>query len=91
MVGWKEILKKALSEYNRYRAPEAIAKLKNSSKDKFVIEFVGSYCHTCGFYDYFEDLQIILEDLGLRTKISSIIDRVFDAEVEFLVIGEIKR
>ncbi len=87
MSDWKRLVDKGIEEYNRYRSPEAIARLKKISSDKFTVEFIGTYCHTCGFYDYFEDLLYILDDLGLKTKISKIVDKTDDAEVEFQVIG----
>ncbi len=86
MDSWKNVVEKGITEYNRYRSPEAVARLKKASDNMFVVEFRGTYCHTCGFYDYFEDLIYILDDLGLKTRISKIIEEVDGAEVEFRVI-----
>ena len=41
--------------YNRYRSPEATAKLLKLEKDGFTIEFEGSFCQSCGVQDFFED------------------------------------
>ncbi|MBS7657972.1 MAG: hypothetical protein QW476_03530 [Candidatus Bathyarchaeia archaeon] len=52
----KEIIEKAVEIYNRYRSPEATAKLVEILTNQFTIEFKGSFCQSCGVYDYFEDL-----------------------------------
>jgi len=36
------------------------------------VKFIGSFCHTCGFYDYFDDFIIVLEELGLIAKVREI-------------------
>lgn len=43
--------------YNRYRSPEATAKLLKLEKDGFAIEFEGSFCQSCG-------VQTILKTLS---------------------------
>lgn len=55
---------KAIEVYNRYRSPEATAKLVGVEKDGFVIEFEGAFCLSCGVRDYFEDFIYELEDLN---------------------------
>lgn len=55
---------KAIEGYNRYRSPEATAKLVGVEKDGFVIEFEGAFCLSCGVRDYFEDFIYELEDLN---------------------------
>ena len=32
------------------------ARLINLSGGRLTVEFEGDFCHTCSFYDYFEDL-----------------------------------
>ena len=64
-----ENLEKALQEFNRYRSPEAIAQLISRTNRSFTIKFTGPYCTTCGFYDYFDDLKILLEDFGINSNI----------------------
>ena len=44
-----------LVEYNKFRSPEATVKFLHFGDGKLVLEFEGSFCNTCGFYDYFED------------------------------------
>lgn len=70
----KDIIRRALDEYNRIRAPEAIAKLSKIDKDLLYVEFSGSYCRTCGLYDWIEDFKYVLEDLGVRAEIIDVIE-----------------
>lgn len=68
----KEIIEEAIEEYNKYRVPEAKAKLISFDKEVLKIEFKGSFCYSCGFYDFFDDLKIILEEKGIKTEITNI-------------------
>ena len=54
-----ELVLKAIEVYNRYRSPEATAKLVRIEKDNFVIEFEGAFCLGCGVRDYFEDTKLV--------------------------------
>lgn len=51
----KEAVLRAVDEYNKYRSPEAKAKLVEIRKDRLTIDFEGTFCQTCGVYDYLED------------------------------------
>ncbi|MBS7624283.1 hypothetical protein KEJ29_01730 [Candidatus Bathyarchaeota archaeon] len=82
----KKIVEDAIVEYNRYRSPEVEARLMSISENKIEIEFGGSICYTCGFYDYFEDYRIILEEMGLKTVISSIEEVDEKAIVAFSIL-----
>lgn len=68
----KEKVEKAIGGYNRYRVPEVKARLISFSEKSFEVEFTGPFCRTCGFYDYFDDFKILLEEIGLKTKIAEI-------------------
>ncbi|HDQ05622.1 MAG TPA: hypothetical protein ENN36_02725 [Candidatus Bathyarchaeota archaeon] len=63
---------RAIEVYNRYRSPEATAKLVGIQKDCFIIEFKGPFCESCGVNDYFEDfiyeLENISEDFSVEVK-----------------------
>ncbi|MBS7288128.1 MAG: hypothetical protein KIH01_05150 [Candidatus Freyarchaeota archaeon] len=66
----EERVSAAIQEYNRYHAPEAVAELVQVSESRFCVFFSGgSLCRSCGVYDYFDDLRVLLEDFGLRTRI----------------------
>lgn len=88
MKDLKRIIEDAIFEYNRYRSPEAEARLLSISGNEVKIEFSGSICYTCGFYDYFEDYRVILEEMGLKTVISEIEEVDEKAIVKFSIIGE---
>ncbi len=61
-------VKKAIEEYNRYRSPEAVAKLKLLRADSLLVEFTGSFCYTCGVYDYLDDLRVMFEEEGMKAE-----------------------
>ena len=49
-----ELILSAVDVYNRYRSPEAKAKLLNLDNQSFTIEFEGIFCQSCGVQEYFE-------------------------------------
>jgi len=59
-----DLISKAISEYNRYRSPEAKARLVSFGDKKLTIEFSGSFCYTCGLEAYFEDFIYELKRLS---------------------------
>jgi hypothetical protein len=66
------VVKKTVEEYNKYRAPEAIANILNIENDRVVVIFRGSFCETCGVYDWVEDLKYELENFNVNADIISI-------------------
>lgn len=86
MLELKRIIEEAIVEYNKYRSPEVEAKLLLISDGEIKIEFGGSFCYTCGFYDYFEDYKTILEEMGLKTIISDIEETDEGAIVTFRIL-----
>lgn len=79
------ITNRAIKEYNMYRVPEVKVKLIELDDDWLKINFEGSYCLTCGFYDYFDDFKITLEDLGLKTYITDIEEKDESVNVKFKI------
>ncbi|MEM5820746.1 MAG: hypothetical protein QXP34_00280 [Candidatus Aenigmatarchaeota archaeon] len=71
-----EKIKEAIEKYNRYRSPEATAKIVeiNQLGDKIEadIKFEGIFCETCGVNEYIYDLEYILKDFGLNAKVKEI-------------------
>ena len=59
----KESVLKAVETYNRYRSPEATAKLVKFEGNELIVDFGGTFCKGCGVYDYFEDLIYELKGL----------------------------
>ncbi|MGW8289300.1 MAG: hypothetical protein ACWGNP_03415, partial [Candidatus Bathyarchaeia archaeon] len=68
-----ELVSRAITFYNKYRSPEATAKLVGAEKDSFIIEFRGSFCKSCGITEYFEDFIYDFEDItgSLRAEIKA--------------------
>ena len=81
-----QALERAIEEYNRYHSPEAHAQLLSAEGATFRVAFSGYFCHTCGVYDYFEDLQVILKDWGLETRILEVEETPEGAVVTFQVV-----
>ena len=65
----KDTVLRVIEVYNRYRSPEATAKLVVVEKDGFVIDFEGSFCNSCGVIDYFEDFIYELETINKQFRV----------------------
>ena len=64
-----DLVSRAIEVYNRYRSPEATAKLVGMEKDGLIIEFEGPFCLSCNVNDYFEDFIHELEDISKAFRI----------------------
>ena len=51
----EELVRKTVLLYNRYRSPEAVAKIVSVTPENVTIAFTGSFCYSCGVIDYLED------------------------------------
>ncbi len=69
-----ELVLRAVEEYNRYRCPEACADLLWVDDRDAYIYIEGSYCSTCGLYDWIEDLAYVLEDKGIPARVKTVIE-----------------
>ena len=49
------LVRKAIMLYNRYRSPEAVAKVVNVTHEVVTLSITGSFCYSCGVLDYVED------------------------------------
>uniref|UniRef100_A0A7C3WJA8 NifU family protein n=1 Tax=Thermofilum pendens TaxID=2269 RepID=A0A7C3WJA8_THEPE len=78
----------AVEEFNRTHGSEGQARLLEVSGDRFRVEFRGSFCLTCGFYDYFEDFAYLLKDCGVRAGVSAVEEVEGGALVEYRLLGE---
>ena len=65
----KNLVLRVIEIYNRYRSPEATAKLVEVEKGGFVIDFEGSFCMSCGVRDYFEDFIYEFETINKNFKL----------------------
>jgi len=79
----REKVNQAIKEFNKYRSPEATAKLIKINRNEIKIKFFGTFCKTCGFYDYFEDFIIFLEERKIKCSIKEIKEIQNGAIVKF--------
>ncbi len=87
-TGLSKLVLRTVEVYNRYRSPEATAKLLKLKKNGFIVQFEGSFCQSCGVQDFFEDFIYELE--GLNSVVEVRIGRVEQTgpqsfQVEFVV------
>jgi hypothetical protein len=54
-VELEEVVRKTVALYNRYRSPEAFAKVVSVTPENVTIAFSGSFCYSCGVMDFLED------------------------------------
>jgi len=72
-MGARRQVEAAVEEFNKYRSPEAVARLIEFDERHVKIELSGPFCRSCGLYDYFDDLKIGLEEkIGGPIEISKI-------------------
>ena len=85
----RDIIVEVIREYNRYRVPEVEARLLEFNGRDIVVEFKGSFCYTCGFYDYFDDFALELEDRGVKVERVSVEERLSEerAIVRFRIVS----
>jgi len=77
-------VEESIVDFNRYRVPEVEAEIAELHEDYFRVRFKGSFCKTCGFYDYFDDLMYNLIDIfEVKTEISNIKEESEGALVEY--------
>ncbi|ASJ03022.1 hypothetical protein A3L09_07005 [Thermococcus profundus] len=63
-----EELNRVINEFNKLHGSEAVARIREITGDEIILEFEGSFCATCGLYDYFEDIKWDAMDFGLRIE-----------------------
>jgi hypothetical protein len=51
----EEIIRRSILLYNRFRSPEATAKLVNVTPERITVAYSGSFCYSCGVVDFLED------------------------------------
>lgn len=81
MTTLEDLLNRIIAQYNKYRSPEATARLLSINGNIVEVEFEGSFCHTCGVIDWIEDLSYEAEDLGLKMRLIKVIDKEQDKKV----------
>ena len=90
-----KVLVKLINTYNKYHAPEAVARLEkveslNPENDLYLIRvrFKGSFCATCGVRDWVEDLAYLGESLGIEAKLEEVVEPegVEDERVGYFIV-----
>ncbi len=51
----EEVVRKTVQLYNRVKSPEATAKIVSINLEKVRVVYSGSFCYSCGVYDFLED------------------------------------
>ena len=65
----KARIMKAILLYNKYKSPEAHAKLIGFEGRRIIVRFDGIFCETCGVNDWIEDFKYVLEDLNISAEL----------------------
>ncbi len=68
----RKAVEKAIEEYNKYRSPEATAKLVKLENGEAMIVFEGSFCETCGVNEWIADMEYVMKDLGIDAELEAI-------------------
>lgn len=74
----REKIEKVLAEFNRLHGSEANARILSIEGDEVIIEFEGSFCATCGLYDYFDDIKWEAMEFGLEFEPVEVLGAVED-------------
>ena len=83
----ENLIRKTIMVYNRFRSPEAFAKLVSLSPENVTIAFSGSFCYSCGVLDYIEnfiyDFKILTDKAELKIgKTRQASPRSFEVEYQ---------
>ena len=81
----EELIRKTVTLYNRFRSPEAVAKIVIVTPENVTIAFTGSFCYSCGVIDYLEDFvhefKMLTDKAELKIgKTRQITPRSFEAD-----------
>lgn len=68
----RKAVERAIEEYNKYRSPEATARLVKLGNGEAVIVFEGSFCETCGVDEWVVDMEYVMKDLGIDAELKAI-------------------
>ncbi|ASJ00669.1 hypothetical protein [Thermococcus gorgonarius] len=63
-----EKLDKVIKEFNKLHGSEAKVKVREVRGEEVILEFEGSFCATCGLYDYFDDIKWEAMEFGLNIE-----------------------
>lgn len=86
----REVAERVAEVYNRLHGIEATARVLDASDDRIVVEFTGTFCHTCGIRDWVEDYAYLAVSMGYDLKLVEYIEPKDEAEREYKRIGVFK-
>ncbi len=80
-----EVVRKTVQLYNRYRSPEATAKVVSVLPEIVTISFSGSFCYSCGVMEFLEDFvhefKMLTDKAELKIdKTRQVNPRTFEAD-----------
>ena len=72
----RKIVDRAVEEYNRFRAPEAVAEVVDVDEERGVVRvrFSGAFCKTCGINDWVEDFAYVLMEFDVDARLDKVIE-----------------
>lgn len=81
----EEVVRKTVLLYNRYKSPEATAKVVSVALEKVTIAYSGSFCYSCGVLDFLEDFvhdfKMLTDKAELKIdKTRQVNPRTFEAD-----------
>jgi len=83
-------LEDVIELYNRLHGVEAQAKiLEIKDNGVVIVEFKGSFCHTCGVRDWLEDLAYLAQSRGIHVELVEMVEPMGE-ERDFKRIGVFK-
>ena len=69
-IFFKGAILRAITEYNKYRSPEAKAKLIALKENELILDVEGTFCRACGVWNYLDDFVYELrKNTGLEAEI----------------------
>ncbi|MCS7105462.1 MAG: hypothetical protein NZ954_07885 [Thermofilaceae archaeon] len=84
----RRAVEKAVEEFNYYHGAEAQVRIVEWFESGFKAEFRGSFCLSCGFYDYFDDFAQLVGESGYTLEKASIEEVDGGAVVEYTLQGD---
>lgn len=70
----REVIARAVEEYNAKRGGEAHAEIVAVRGDKVYVKVSGHFCFTCGVNEWVNDVKYMLEEQGLEAELVRIIE-----------------
>lgn len=81
----EDVVRKTVLLYNRYKSPEATAKVVSVTPEKVTITYSGSFCYSCSVVDFLEDFvhdfKMLTDKAELKIdKTRQVNPRTFEAD-----------